>query len=145
MKSINLTFQGFWIEKNFNSIPNYSGIYVFQECYYDSVQNSVNLKKILYIGQANDCNERTNKHELLEKMRKYISYGNTLCVSTTEISDPDKSRAEAALVYQHKPTFNTQNVNNFDYDTTTISNSGRYSLLKAVFTVYKTISKVFNW
>lgn len=134
-KSINLKFEGYWREKNFSGIPSYSGIYVFQECKYNPSSNSVDLIKILYIGQAVNCHERVINHEKIYEMKRYISYGNELCVNVTNIIDPDKSRVEAALVYKHKPRFNDKLKDYFTYDSTTIINSGNYRLLESQFTV----------
>lgn len=134
-KTINLTFEGYWREKNFSGIPNYSGIYVFQECKYNPTTNAVDLIKILYIGQAENCNKRIINHEKISEMKRYISYGNELCVNVANIIDPDKSRAEATLVYKHKPKFNDNLKDYFAYDRTTINNSGKYELLISSFTV----------
>ena len=135
MKVISLNHEGYWREVNFSGIPYYSGIYVFQECKYNPITKSVELKEILYIGQAENCNDRIINHEKLNEMKKYISYGNDLCVNVAKVSEPDKSRAEAALVYKHKPRFNDKLKDYFSYGSTTIYNSGRYELLVPSFTV----------
>lgn len=59
-----------------------------------------------------------------------------LCYSFTEVVDNnDRARVEAALINKHKPPENTEYVNNFPFDTTTIETSGRNALLSKSFTV----------
>jgi hypothetical protein len=48
----------------------------------------------------------------------------------------DRERAEAAMIFSHKPPCNTQCVDSFPFDTTTISTSGKNALLRS----YSTIS-----
>ena len=139
MKTIYLNYEGYWRQVNFGSVPTYSGVYSFQECRYNA-DNTVTLMKLLYVGQAVNCRERIQNHEKLSTLVKSLSPGNELCVHTAPITDPDKSRAENALVYYHKPPFNETLKDSFNYDRTNISCSGKYSLLSRSFTVERTIS-----
>jgi len=145
MKTISLTFDGYWREVRFSSIPAFSGVYAFQECTYDPVSKTVSLKRILYIGQAVNCRERIQRHELLVNMNRYIAYGNVLCVNVANVSGANKDIAEAALIYKHQPPFNTLLKDSFDYESTTINNSGNHSLLLSSFTVYKTQKSLYPW
>lgn len=148
-KTISLTYQGYWREPNFKSAPQYSGVYTFIECRYNPVSDSVTLVKILYIGQADNIRYRVLNHDKLTEMRKSLSYGNQLCIHCAPIENytysPDKNRAEAALIYKHQPPFNDRLKDRFAYDATTISNSGRYSLLVQNFTVYRTAPIAGRW
>lgn len=78
-------------------------------------------------------------------MKRSLSFGNVLCVNVVNVVDPDKSRAEAALIYKHKPPFNDTLKNSFDYDKTSINNSGRYSLLIENFTIVRSLYKQYYW
>ena len=143
MKRYNLNFEGYWREDNFSGVPSSSGVYSFMECKYDPYNKSVSLKRLLYIGKADDLNDRINNHDKIDQMKRSLSPGNELCVNISKVST-DIDRIENALIYHHKPPFNDQLKNSFNYDTTTISNSGRYSLLTQLFTVYKTTSSIYS-
>jgi hypothetical protein len=59
-----------------------------------------------------------------------------------------RERAEAAMIHHHKPPANTEYVNSFPYDTTTVSTSGQIVLLSPLFTVHRTaygLGALANW
>ena len=56
-------------------------------------------------------------------------------VFPTPQSQGERERAEAAMIYRHKPPENTEYVDTFPYDRTTITTSGRNALLEQHFTV----------
>lgn len=143
-KTINLAYEGYWRERNFNGVPAYSGVYTFMECKLNS-DDTVTLINILYIGKADNVKERVQKHDKLDVMKRSLSYGNELCINCAPVSGTDQDRAEAALIYKHKPPFNDQLKDWFNYDTTIISNSGRYSLLERLFTVIRTVKQTTRW
>jgi hypothetical protein len=54
----------------------------------------------------------------------------------------DRERAEAAMIFKHKPLCSTQFVDSFPCDTTTIMTSGKNALMHAQFTVTRTTAPV---
>ena len=54
----------------------------------------------------------------------------------------DRERAEAAMIFKHKPPCSTQFVESFPFDTTTITTSGKNALMHAQFTVTRTTAPV---
>ena len=78
-------------------------------------------------------------HERWPDWQRELLWGEVLCFSTALIGPAaDRERAEAAMIYEHKPPCNKEYVHSFPYDQTTISTSGQNALLKAHFTVYRT-------
>lgn len=142
MRSYNLNFNGYWLESAFSSVENCSGIYVFQECYYDYSTNTVSLKRILYIGQAKNCNERICKHDKIPEFKKGISQGNQLCITYCKCESNDLDIIENALIYYYKPPYNDNCLDTFEYETTSIICTGRYSLLRQSVNVYTKLSNL---
>lgn len=136
-KTISLAFNGYWRESNISGIPKKSGVYVVYECVYNQQTNKVDLKNIIYIGEAEDVNDRIANHEKWSEWRKHCSSYNQICFSCAPITSPDKDRAEAALIYKHKPPVNDEYKDNFPFDETTLKLSGEASLLNTDFTVYR--------
>jgi hypothetical protein len=45
------------------------------------------------------------------------------------VGESDRQRAEAAMIFKHKPHCNTTYVDAFPFDTTTVSTSGKDALM----------------
>lgn len=139
MKKINLNFEGYWRECNKSGIPAKSGIYCVYSCTYNSTQDTVSLKKLLYIGESTNVKNRVATHNRLDDWKKQLSPNETLCYSFASVSDNDRTRAEAALIFKHKPPMNEEYINTFPYEDTHMSLSGKTKFLTTDFIVEKTI------
>jgi len=102
----------------------------------------VGLLKLIYIGESGNVQARVANHERTHDWKKHVRYGNELVFSSTLIKAADRERVEAALIYEHKPPENTEYVDSFPYDTTSVYTSGRNALLKSSFTVYSTLNSL---
>ena len=138
MKTINLDFDGYWREINKDGVPSQSGIYCVYSCTYNSNKGKVSIKKLLYIGESTDVHSRIANHDRLDDWEKKLSTDEILCYSFAPINGNDRVRAEAALIFKHKPPMNTEYINNFPYNDTEMLLSGNASLLTANFIVKKT-------
>jgi hypothetical protein len=98
----------------------------------------VSIHKLIYVGEAADVNDRIANHEKYEDWLEYVQQGNELCFSFGSIGSTDRARAEAAVIFKHKPPENVEYKNSFPFDKTTMSLSGKTSLLDTYFTVYRT-------
>ena len=65
--------------------------------------------------------------------------GYEFCFSTAYISGLDMERILSAFIYHLKPPANTQYVDLFTYDPTTITATGKTALIKPHFTVQKAL------
>ena len=139
MKKITLDFDGYWREVNKNGIPSQSGIYCVYVCTYNATEKNVSIKKLLYIGESTNVHDRIADHDRLDDWKNELTSNETLCYSFAAISGDDRKRAEAALIFKHKPPMNEEYVNNFPYDDTQISLTGETTFLITTFTVKKTI------
>jgi hypothetical protein len=137
-KTISIEFDGCWRDVNKGSIPAQSGIYCVYECTYNVQEKTVSLQRLIYIGESGDVQGRLANHEKYQDWLKYVRQGNTLCFSFGPVGTVDRERAEAALIFKHKPPENTEHRDNFLYDQTTMAISGKTALLIPNFTIDRT-------
>ena len=144
-KSYSLEFNGYWREPNVSGLPDKSGIYGVYACVYDSNERTVDLKRLLYIGEAADVRDRVTNHEGWTTWKRQLKFGEVICVNAALISpDLDRQRAEAAMIFKHKPPCNTEYVDNFPFDKTTIRTSGKNALMEPLFTVNRVDKAAVN-
>ena len=135
-KNYSLTYDGYWREIHINSIPSQSGIYSVYACKYNESKKTVSIRKLIYIGESENVNRRINGHEKRHDWRRHLQSGEVLCFNFAPIN-VDRVRTEAAMIHHHKPPVNTEYVNSFPYDATTMQTSGMNAFLDARFTVYQ--------
>jgi hypothetical protein len=134
-----LNFDGYWREPNVGGMPSNSGIYGVYACTYDPYGKTVSLQRLLYIGEAADIRNRTVNHEKWGEWRRQLKSGEVLCLNAALISgQSDRCRAEAAMIFSHKPPCNTDYRDSFPFDTTNISTGGSNALMKSLLTAYRT-------
>jgi excinuclease UvrABC nuclease subunit len=138
MKVISIDFQGYWTEDISSGIPSRSGVYCVYECTNNSQENTVAIHRLIYIGESENVNSRIANHEKKPRWQRYVSQGNELCYSMGPVSSTDRVRAEAALIFKHKPPVNTECLNNFPYEDTNIVLTGKTAMLTNNFTVRRT-------
>jgi len=85
---------------------------------------------------------RVTNHECWPVWRRQLKQGEVLCVNAALISpDVDRQRAEAAMIFKHKPPCNTEYVDYFPFDTTGVVTAGKNALMQASFVVTRTEKK----
>ena len=137
-KTFQLNFDGYWPEPIISGLPAASGIYCVFSCTHNSQDNTVALKKLLYIGESADVRGRVDGHPGWDTWKRALTSGQVICLSAATISpEADRERAEAAMIFKHQPPSNTSLKDSFAQDTTTIKSSGKTNLLTSSFTVSK--------
>ena len=136
MKTISLNFRGYWREPKKAFVPEVSGVYCVYACTYNADTNEVYLRGLIYVGESSNVRDRLANHERLKDWMQRLKTGEILCYSVAEVGSNDRERAEAAVIYRHKPPCNTEYVNRFPFESTTIETSGEHWFLKDVFAVY---------
>lgn len=136
-KSYALKFTGYLLEKDWEGLPTTSGVYCVYACRYNPDKDTVSIRRLLYIGEAGDVAGRVPEEP--EKRRdvwaKQLRRGEELCVSQAGVRSLDRKRVEAALIYRHDPPCNTEYVDYFPFDKTTVTTSGRNAKLSDKFKV----------
>jgi excinuclease UvrABC nuclease subunit len=137
-QSYTLNFKGYWHEANVKSIPCQAGVYCVYACRHDYARNQVILGRLLYIGEAEDVNQRVKNHEKWQEWKKALGIGEELCFSAARFESANRTRVEAALIFKHKPPLNDDYKDSFPFDRTTILITGASDLLVPIFTVERT-------
>lgn len=138
MKTISLDFQGYWLESDKSDIPAASGIYCVYACIHNRSGDTVSIRELIYVGESHEVRERIDGHERLPDWKKRLHSGETICYSFAGVGSVDRNRAEAAIIYWHKPPCNTEYKNSFPFEDTKITTSGKNVYLDSSFTVYRT-------
>ena len=135
-----LDFDGYWREPNISYMPKGSGVYGVYACTYDLIAKTVTLNRLLYVGEAADVCNRGMTHDQWTNWKKQLKAGEEICLNAALISgQADRQRAEAAMIFKHKPPCNTEYVDAFPFDTTTITTGGKNALMRGQFTVTRTV------
>lgn len=137
-KTISLNFDGYWREANKGGIPPKSGVYLVYVCRHNEPQKTVTLDKLIYIGEAGDVRDRITNHEKWAEWRRYVPNGSEVCFSFAGVTSPDRERAEATLIYYHKPPCNDEYIDSFPFEDTTVESTGRCALLSSPITIRRT-------
>jgi len=137
-KTFEVEFDGFWIEERVESLEKGSGIYTVHTCVYNAATNTVDLRRLIYIGEAENVNERLVNHEKWPTWRRHRQTGEILCFAYGKWSDQERKRIEAALIYEHKPPANEEYKDSFPFDETTVYSKGTKGLLKDSLTARRT-------
>lgn len=137
--TIQLAFDGYWLQSKVDSIPAHAGVYCVYTCTYNKEVRSkptVSLDKLVYIGEAGNVRTRISGHDCWEKWERHVERGQVLCFSTAPVlPESGRYRAEAALIFKHKPPVNSEYVHSFPFDTTTVDLSGKTTKLTTTYTV----------
>ncbi len=141
-KTIALTFDGYWREPKMSNLPAEAGVYCVYTCTYNEnakPKPTVSIAKLVYIGESGGIRGRVTNHPLLPTWKKQLTTGQVLCFSAAKVTpEADRQRAEAALIFKHKPPANDEYTKAFTgFDTTTINASGETANLTTTFTVAK--------
>ena len=131
-------FEGYWREPNKSGVPSQSGIYCVYACTHDTQANTVTLRKLIYIGESDNVCSRISNHEKQRDWERNLNAGEQLCYNFGTVAAAFRVRCEAAMIFKHKPPENTEYVNDFPFDQTTMNLSGKTYLLQKSFTVYRT-------
>ncbi len=121
---------GYRRDENAGSLPSSSGIYMVYRCVYYPQNNTVDLKEIIYIGQAVDLNREINHHARHEEFLAQAKDGEEICYAYARVDKANLDIVENALVFAQKPRLNNNLVNNYNYESAEFLIEGKCDLLK---------------
>ena len=124
-ETIWLNFDGYWREPNISIMPEQSGVYCIYECTHNKKEHTITLRRLLYVGEGTNVNERIKNHEKWEEWKRHVKKGNVVCISFPPVDSVDLKRVEAALIFKYKPPLNNDYKDSFPFDKTTIITSGK--------------------
>lgn len=130
MKQYNINFKGYRRDCNKASLPHYSGVYMVYRCIYDSTSDKVTLNEIIYIGQAEDLNERLNNHDKYSMFQNTCESGEEICYAYANVSMDDLDIVENALIFAQKPRLNSDLVDSYNHESAAFLVEGKCKLLE---------------
>lgn len=127
-----MKFRGYYVDPN--DLLEESGVYCVYRCKHDTADNKVKLEEVIYIGEADSIKTRVSNHERMSNWKKRCSEREKLCYSMAKISSPKcRRRAEAALIFEHKPVLNIEHKETFVFGPTRIRLRGKTAKLRKKF------------
>ena len=133
-----LDFKGYKLEGNEDTFEHESGIYCVYACTYNPASNTVGIRRLLYIGQATDFNERHRNHNKKPEWKARLLPGEKLCYSRAYLVACSLDICEAAMIFEHKPVCNETADVGFHHDSTHVVTTGMNKFLLPDFTVDRT-------
>ena len=79
MEKYNILFRGYRRDCNRAGLPTYSGIYIVYRCTFNQEKQTVSLKELLYIGQAQNIRDRISGHDKREEFFNAAKEGEQIC------------------------------------------------------------------
>lgn len=98
-------------------------------------------RSLIYVGEAQDVNDRIATHEKWPDWRRHLQRGEQACFNFAPVESSDRTRVEAALIFHHKPPLSSDYKTYFPFDDTTISAIGKTKHLDTKFTAQRTPTK----
>ena len=129
IKQYHLNFRGYWREINKGGIPAVSGVYLVYRCNYNTLQDTVRLNEILYIGQSENVHDRIANHEKASQFSSKLQNGEELCYACAEVAKADLNIVENALIFAQKPILNDVLKDTFNFGKVAIKADGRCACL----------------
>ena len=135
LKEYRIEFKGYWREENKAGIPAESGIYCVYTCLFNRNNQEVSVTKLVYVGAAENVNDKIATHEKLAEWKGYLDYGEQLCYTFGAVPSADRARCVAAIIFTHHPPANTDYLLKFPFEKTILSLTGYTPMLRSIFMV----------
>jgi hypothetical protein len=135
VQTINLTIEGYWRDINKRGLPIYSGIFFVYQTKYNPASDTVNLLKVLYVGEAENVRDRILSHPRYPAWISYLMEGEELSFSAGYVDGSNRTRVKAAFIFKLRPIANTDYKEFFPFEKITVLSAGKTSLLDTDFSV----------
>ena len=140
-QTIVIHINGYWRDQRQACLAEYSGIFFVYEASYNAADQTVDLLKLIYIGEAENIKAEVISPENRFSWMTYLAPGHELCYACAGVDQPVRERAWAAYILTHKPPANTRSQEVFHYDNTTLVSTGKTALINPVVTARKNKTK----
>lgn len=129
MEKYNILFRGYRRDINKAGLPTYSGIYIVYRCTFNQEKQTVSLKELLYIGQAQNIRDRIFNHNMHDAFIAAAKKGEQICYSYAEVDKQDLDILENALIFAQKPPLNDNLKDTYNHNTAQFYVEGHCALL----------------
>jgi len=134
-QTIVANINGYWRDQQIENLRPHPGIFFVYEAKYHAVGQTVDLLRLIYVGEATNIRERLCDRELQAQWRSLIGPGNELCFAWTVVENYYRNRVAVAYIHAHNPPGNPESNEAFTYDATTVISTGHTALIYPVITV----------
>lgn len=129
-QTFNQDFKGYRRESKISTLPSESGVYGVYRCIFNKDRETVTLKELIYIGKADNLNDRINNHEDWPNWKAKLAKDEEICFCYTYVGRNDNERVEAALINSNKPSLNIEYKDSFPFDKTLVKCTGNHEFIK---------------
>ena len=136
-QTIIIHIKGYWRNQDKLCLPVHAGLFFVYEANYNSTDNTVDLLKLIYIGEADNIKSQILHRERDSNWMEHVAAGHELCFACATIDNHYRERARAAYILTHNPPANSNSAEVFQFDTTTIVSNGNTALINPVITARK--------
>lgn len=140
LSSYRKTFEGYKLDREGNSLPAESGVYMMYRCIPDQATHSVELVELFYIGKATNLKQEIMNHKRRAEFLAQAKQDEVICYSYALVNRIQYDVVENGLVYMQKPRLNDNLKWNYNHQDAAFHFSGACALLK--YEDYKIIDKV---
>lgn len=123
-------FVGYRLDRDVDTLPRESGVYMIYRCVYDQKTDKVELKELFYIGKASDLFQEVKYHKRREEFLAQTKKGEVLCYSYALVNKLQYDIIENSLIFMQKPRLNNNLKDSYDHQDATFHFSGACDLLK---------------
>src|SRR5271169_5494035 len=134
-KEFQINVEGYWHEHNKSELPIKSGIYCVYSCTHDGNPREVEASRLIYVGSAENVNEKIAKAEDLSQWKSYLSDGELLGYTFGAVDSSFIERCADAIAFIHRPPANNGHLIKFNFEATLIVLSGITPFLRTTFLV----------
>jgi hypothetical protein len=136
-QTIIIHIKGYWRNQDKMDLPEQAGLFFVYEANYNPTDQTVDLLKLIYIGDADNIKSQILHREHESSWMDHVAAGHGLCFGCAAIDNYYRGRARAAYVITHQPPANNNSAEVFQFDTTTIVSNGNTALINPVITARK--------
>ena len=140
-----LNHEGYWRDENKNYIPQVSGIFFVYESKYKARDQTIKLKRLLYIGESDNVQERICNHPNYKIWKNSLDIYCELSFSFVPVSCIYRLRIESAYISTHKPFLNHHSDFSFDFVDTFIISLGRIGFTEPVIDLKKNTQDILSF
>ncbi len=139
---VNIT--GYWLDRQRNNMTESAGLFFVYEAKFNDADETVDLLRIIHIGEAANVVEKLNSAELQAAWNAIILPGHELCYATASVDNHYLVRVAAAYINTHFPPGNREYMESFPFDQTTVISTGKTALLYPVITARRNMLQLHN-
>jgi hypothetical protein len=136
-----VNIEGYWRENNMMYLPKISGIYFVYENIHNKIDDTIILKKLLYIGDSEDIREHINNQSKIDDWKNYISLNSELTFACAPIENKFRSRIVSAYICSNKPILNSVQDFNFQFEKTILISFGSVRFIEPVIEIENNFDK----